>query len=109
MNSPIRLKDYFFKAEDQKIRWMVHSTANIPQDITGWTILFKLAPDQGDANVVSKTASITTAVGVCEVSVAAADTNGLDAGTYWYQLERTDSGFNSVLAHGDFALQARVP
>ncbi len=107
--SPIRLKDYFFKGEDQTFRWMVHSIANVPQDITGWAIAFKMAPAQGEANVVTKTATITAVTGVCEVTVAAADTAALAAETYWYALSRTDSGFNSVLAHGDCVLQARTP
>ncbi len=108
-NSPIKLKDYFFKGEDQTLRWMVHSTANVPQDISGWTIFFKMASAQGEANVVSRQANVTAVTGRCEAAILAADTAGLAPETYWYQLERTDAGFNSVLAHGDVILQARVP
>jgi hypothetical protein len=107
--SPIKTSDYFFKAEDQTIQWLVHSSLNVLQDITGWTAQFKMSVDQGTANVLTKNSTVKASTSTISVAFLAADTNGLDPLTYWYQLVRTDSGFNSVLAHGDFVLQARTP
>ncbi len=107
--SPIVLKDYFFKGEDQTVRWTVHSATNTLQDISGWAVSFKMARTQGAANVLTKSTTVKVSTSTIDTNFLAADTSGLEARTYWYQLVRTDSGFNSVLAHGDCLLQARTP
>lgn len=106
-NAPINSDHAWFAGEDQALRWTIYDSVGAAQDITGWTISFKMAATQSGASVLTKTSAITTAAsGITTVSVAAADTSTL-GGTYFYTLSRTDSGSNQVLAYGLAVLQAR--
>lgn len=107
-NSPIKADHAWFTGEDQAIRFTIYDAAGAVQNITGWTLSFKLATAQTAAASVTKAATLTTPLsGIATVAVAAADTSGLTPATYFYTLARTDSGFNSVVAYGSAVLQGR--
>jgi len=107
-NSPISAADGLFVGEDQRLDWTIYGVDQEPQDITGWTITFKLATSQTATAAVTKTATLTTpAGGLCSVSLAAADTSGLTPGRWYYTLARTNAGNNQVLAYGNAVLQGR--
>jgi hypothetical protein len=109
VNAPIRKSDEWFVGEDQDYEWQVKSSATALKNITGFTIQFRMALAQGQASILTKSATVTNgATGLCEVDFDAADTSGLAARKYWYTLSRTDSTHNQVLAYGDAFLQARV-
>ena len=105
----ITTDDAAFVGDDRTLRFTIYAdTTGAAQDITGWTIQFKMAATVGGAAVVTKSATLTTpASGICSVALLAADTSGLTSGTYFYELKRTDSGNVGDLAHGIFVLQPR--
>jgi hypothetical protein len=109
VNSPITAADGWFVGEDQDLQYTVSDSNGAIQDITGFTIQFKMGLQQGGTAVLTKSATLTTpAAGICTVSVASADTAALTPATYWYALSRTDTGQNQLLAYGLAVLQGRV-
>lgn len=79
-------------------------------DITGWTIVFtaKTAPES-TTSLLSISGSVTTAAsGIFTVPVTAAQTLGLTANTYAYDIWRTDSGSAAGLSIGSFTMKGSV-
>lgn len=106
--APVRNSDYFFAGEAKVLQFTVSSATGGVQNISGWTLQWKLETAQGASAVVTKSGTVTDAPnGVCQVSLAAADTAGLTGGNYFHHLDRVDSGFEAVLSAGPFALQSR--
>lgn len=106
--APVRVTDNVFTGEAKTLRFTVTDSTGAVQNVTGWTINWKLEPSQGAAASVTKSASITDGPnGIVSVSLLAADTSGLTGGNYWHVLARTDSGSEAVLSEGTFALQSR--
>ena len=107
-SQPITRDDAWFVGEDQSLQFTIYDSAGAAQNITGWTIQFKMAATDGGTAVLTKSATLTSpTTGLCTVATLSADTSGLAAGTYFYALSRTDSGNNAVLAHGPAVLQGR--
>lgn len=105
---PITAADAWFVGEDQNLVFTIYDTTGAAQNITAWTLQFKMATTSAGAAVLTKSATLTTpASGVCTVATLAADTSGLTPGTLYYALSRTDSGFNAVVAHGPAVLLGR--
>lgn len=109
---PITAEDDWFEGEDQDIEFTIYRrSTNAAQDVTGWTLEFKLATAKGAVAVLTKSATLTTpASGVVTVSIAAADTAGLSLTqdtTYYYTLARTNAGANQIVAHGEAVIQVR--
>jgi hypothetical protein len=85
-------------------------------NITGWSLAFTVKRAYGDAAaLLSKTtaAGITitdAANGVFRVTLASADTNNatVGAGAYVYDVQRTDSGFRTVLCLGTLTVLPEV-
>lgn len=103
----ISVDDSWFRGEDQALQFTISDISGAAQNLTGWTVQFKMAATVGGASVLTKSATLTSpTTGVCTVTTLAADTSGLSAGTYYYTVRRTDSGSNAVLAHGPAVLQA---
>jgi hypothetical protein len=87
----------------------------VPENVTGWTLLWVLSA-VGGAPLVSKTTgsgiSITGIYNAdplqntqrIEVLLEDTDTLALAGGTYVYKLKRTDAGEETVLAFGTFEL-----
>lgn len=106
VKADITAADGWFVAEDKSFVFTIQSTSGGNQNITGWTIQWKLAATQGGAAILTKTATPTSpSTGVCTVTIASADTIGLSAGSYFYTLRRTDTGQRSELAYGGATLQ----
>lgn len=87
------------------------------QDITGWALSFmvKRRPTDADANAViikttggSGIALTTPGSGLLTVTIADTDTDTLAADTYWFEVRRTDAGFETVLTHGTAVLRQAV-
>lgn len=105
VESPIRETDNWFIGEDKVFEYPVADAAGVAVPITGWALEWALRYRPGDGAILTKTTgsgiTITDGVGgVCQVAVADTDTDGLQAGRYWYALSRTDAGNEAVLAFG---------
>jgi len=104
------------RAQDLQLRF----TMDRPTAIAGWSVTWKLADALGGTVKVTKTvgSGVTltdTARGVITVSLAKADTStltvtsGLAKGKgYVWELTRTDSGYQTVLARGELILEQEV-
>ena len=104
--SNIAASDGFFIGEDKSLVFTIFNSAGSAQDITGWTISWKLSATLSGNATLTKSATLTTpASGICTVSVAAGDTSGLTPGTYYYVLRRTNAGSAAELAYGSCELQ----
>lgn len=107
----ITLQDGFFRGEDKALVFtIVQSDGTTKQNITGWTMTFRMGSTQFGSPVITKTPVLTDPTnGVCTVTLASADTSaltneGADA-TYYYDLRRTDSGSRTELAYGSIAIR----
>lgn len=78
-------------------------------DISGWSISFTLKTNQTDSTaLISQAAVLTTpASGVFTVTLTHAQTNRT-AATYYYDVQRTDSGSEAVLSIGTFTISQEV-
>ena len=111
----IEADDDFFTGEDKTITATIYQAdGTTPQNITGWSLsyLWKRAKTDTDAEaVLTKTTSaggivLTTPVsGVCTITIADTDTDGLVARQYWHELKRMDGGSETVLTTGTVELQ----
>lgn len=92
-------------------------------DITGWTLSWmvkrRLSHDDADAVITKTTVAGISIAGTYDadpdtntqkatVTVEDGDTDGLSAGEYFYELKRTDSGFETILAYGGLTLVRSV-
>lgn len=105
----IRAQDLTFKARMQP-----------PQDISGWTLAFRVRDSLGGTSVIYKTTAGGIAIdeagqGTISISLARADTSSLTpskdlaAGKgYVWEIRRTDSGYETVLARGQLILEQEV-
>lgn len=105
----ITAADNWFKDEDKQLVWLIVNSAGSPQPMTGWTVEFKLYSAKATANaLLTKTAAISNGDGTDDRAVvdsADTDTEGLPAGTYLYDLRRTDAGSEQTLAYGTAILR----
>lgn len=105
--------------EDVALAWTITDDAGNPvTDMTGWAVswylLTSLEAGGSDASltaaalVVKRTGGqgISLSPPEVRVSLAAADTQGLPPGLYWYELWRDDAGNRRRLAYG---LAAMIP
>lgn len=75
------------------------------EDITGWAIVFTLRKIIGDPVLLSIAAVIVTATaGKFRVTITAAQTDSLALGDYAYDVQRTDTGNETVLSIGTFTV-----
>lgn len=102
--------DDWVQGETQTFEWPVYRSDNRTiQDISGFTIEFRMALGKGGPSVLTKAViNVDPTHGLCQVTITPVDTAGLQPLTYWYELWRTDSGFQNRLAHGDAVLLAGV-
>jgi hypothetical protein len=95
----------FFRGEDVVLDF----TLAPPEDVTGWTIGWKMATTLGGAVHLNKAASITDGPrGQFRVTIASADTASLPVGRYVWDARRTDSGSKATLADGYVDLRQEV-
>ena len=104
--SNITASDGWFLGEDKSLVFSIFDVNGAAQNITGWTISWKLSATLSGAAVLTKSAVLTTPLsGICTVSVAAGDTSGLTPGDYYYTLRRTNTGSAAELAYGTCTIQ----
>jgi hypothetical protein len=82
-----------------------------PEDITGWTLSFVVHAygDPTTVYITKTTANGGIAIvngpgGILQITVANADTTGLNPDEYQYVLSRTDTGANAIPTTGLFTL-----
>jgi hypothetical protein len=101
-----------FVGEDKTFRFTIQ-TAGVPDDISGWALLFDVRKSDtaADPALLSK---VPTIVGVYNVDpnlntqkavvvVTDTDMNLFKAKTYRYSVKRMDDGSETVLVRGNFA------
>lgn len=104
----------FFSGEKKIIQDSVfQSNGTTPQDITGWSVTFKMH-HYGDPSsaLVTKTVGsgivlTTPTSGIMQITLDAVDTVSIHPGLYEYYVERTDSSSNAVVTRGCITLQQR--
>ncbi len=94
------------------------------RDITGWGLSFMVKRRLSDSDAHSVVTKSTTAGGIvfegvfdsdpdvntqlAVVSVSDDDTDGVTPGLCYYELKRTDAGFEELLAQGNLTLSQAV-
>lgn len=93
-----------YRGEAVTIPW------DVDEDISGWTVVLSVHDRLQDAPpTLSVTATVTDAgLGYCEVALTAAQTATLAAGTWYYELARTNLSAEAVLAQGRLIVRPRV-
>jgi hypothetical protein len=95
----------FFQGEDV----VLTLTMTPPTDITGWALVSTVKDVLGGTTQFNPTCSITDAGrGVFTVTMGRAQTSGLIPGDFVWDVRRTDSGKNAVLAHGEITVKQPV-
>lgn len=88
----------FFQGEDLQLNFIMTP----PQDITGWTLTGTVKDKLGGSTQFTFVPSIQDGGrGWFQASWARAQTSLLTPGDYVWDIRRTDSGKNAVLAHGE--------
>jgi len=96
----------FYRGEDVTLNFTMAPTT----DITGWTMSFRIKTQLTDpVALLTVNATITVAAaGTFAVALTAAQTTSLPAGTYDYDVWRTDSGSAAALALGKATVKGTV-
>ena len=93
----------WFKGTDVKLRWTMNPVPD--GGIAGWTIKFGMACQKGGSIVLSKTCDIDDADNaVYSASMADADTDNVEAGSYLYETKRMDANNEAILSFGTVEL-----
>ena len=88
----------------KRINLSVVDDDGLAVNITGWTIVFELLDAWENYRLVSSAATtISAADGTCYGVFATTDTR-LTPGLYRWTASRTDSGYEDVLASGNFQI-----
>jgi hypothetical protein len=109
--APIQQTDHWFIGEDRTLRFTVLDENDAVVDITGYALewVMRERPATATAAITKTTGSGITITdgpnGLCEVTIADADTLSLSPGTYFHTLRRTDDGLETVLSFGEAILR----
>lgn len=91
-----------FRGEDLDLNF----TLDPAEDITGWTIVFTARTDSG---VLTKPGTVVDGPnGKFDVTLDDVDTDGVKPGHYAYDVWRTDTGSERVLAIGTLKILAVI-
>lgn len=89
-------------------KWAIPWTkTNSPVSMAGWTFLFQVRAEEGRGSTLITTLSVDTtdaASGTVLFTKPAADTEALTPGAYFYELARTDTGFEKTYLKGRFTI-----
>ncbi len=103
-----------FTGEDRIYQITVYSSGTTPQNITGWSLAFRVHVygDPGSLFLTKTTGGggivlTNPTLGILQVSLAAADTSSLTPDEYQFFLERTDTSNDLILTAGLFTLLRR--
>ena len=93
----ISAADGWFIGETKVLRFTITDASGVAQNITGWTMDFKMSATLSGDRLFTKTVGAgivltSPTAGICDVTVAAADTTALTPTTYYYVLRRTGAG-----------------
>jgi hypothetical protein len=101
----------FFRGEDVALNFAMIP----PTDVTGWSMTFTVRNKLAGSTQFTKdnggTGGLTIVdakAGTFKVSIAKGDTSGLTPGGFVYDVKRTDSGSNAILANGTITLRQEV-
>jgi hypothetical protein len=95
----------FFQGEDIQLNFALTP----PTDITGWTLTGTVQNKLGGSTQFTFIPSIQDAGrGWFQAGFARAQTSNLSPGDYVWDIRRTDSGKNAVLAHGEITIKQSV-
>ena len=103
------------RGDDITLEGTIYTTSahTAAQDITGWTLLFTLAKRRNSTvKLISKAGSIVTAAsGTFTVAIDDIDTDDIEPGTYFWDVARTNAGYERTLVKGTFTIEgnARIP
>lgn len=91
-------------------QWVDPTNNNAPVNIGGFTIQMTVRRRPTDPNVAMQgVAAITDAVnGKYQFEFAHAQTVALTSGAYYYDIQRTDTGSEGVIATGSFLVKQEV-
>jgi hypothetical protein len=94
-----------FQGEDVSLNF----TLTPPADITGWTIVSTIKDKLGGTTQFTPVVTITDAGrGKFKAALPRANTSSLSPGDFVWDVRRTDSGNNTVLAHGELTVRQPV-
>jgi hypothetical protein len=95
----------FYRGEDVVLSFQLSPQ----EDITGWTIGFKVADSLGGTIQFTKSATITDGPRArFRVAISSSDTASLAVGRYTWDARRTDSGEKVTLAAGSIDLLREI-
>lgn len=112
--SPITKDDEWFQGETKILEYTVETEAEdgTVQVITGWSLRWQLMNHQKSQDTVFEKATAGLGVvitdgpnGQAQVTIDPVDTTDIEPRTYWFELWRTDLGFETVLSYGPALLQ----
>lgn len=107
---------FFIGSDHSLVFTILNATGSLAEDITGWSTSFMLKRGLEDADgaaLVTNTAGAVSGVynsdvdvntQILTVTLADTDTESLDPGNVNWELKRTTSGYESVLAYGKMNL-----
>lgn len=104
-----------FRGEDITLSGTIYTTdtGSTPEDITGWTLVLTVAEARNStAKLLTKSGVLVTpASGTFSVTIADTELDDIPPGSYFWDLWRTDAGYERVLISGAFNLKgnARIP
>jgi hypothetical protein len=95
----------FFQGEDVLLTF----TLTPPQDMTGWTLAGTVRDKLGGTSQFTFTPTVTDAGrGIFTATWSRSNTSALAPGDFVWDVRRTDSGKNTVLAHGQITVKQPV-
>ena len=111
--SPITTDDEWFQGETKLLRFGIETEDEdgTREVINGWSVRWQLMQNKKSQDTILEKATggsgivITNgANGELEVTIAPSDTTDIEPRTYWHELWRTDTNFETVLSYGPAAL-----
>lgn len=103
------------RGDDITLNVQIYTTdeGTTPENITGWTLQFNLTKTRDNpTKLITKAGTLATpASGTATVTIDDTDTDGLSSGQYFYDIARTDAGYERTLVKGTFTIEgnSRVP
>jgi hypothetical protein len=104
-----------YRGEDITLNFTQYTTdtGSTAEDITGWTLSFTVAREANSTTkLLTKSCSLVVAAsGTFRATVDDTDTDSIAPGRYYWDVWRTDAGFERLLGSGSFNIlgNARIP
>lgn len=104
-----------YRGEDITLNFTAYTTdtGSTAEDITGWTLSFTVSRSRNSSDkLLTKACSIVIAAsGTFRAIIADTDTDNIAPGAYFWDVWRTDAGYERLLGSGTFNIlgNARIP